>query len=553
MSAKRRGDDGLYFLPLGGSGEIGMNLNLYRFAGKWLMIDLGIAFGDDRTPGVDVVMPDPQFIVDRRKDLVGLVLTHAHEDHLGAVPYLWSRLKCPIYATAFAAAVLKRKLAEMERGREIPIKEIALGARFQVGPFDLELVTLTHSIPEPNAVVVRTAAGTVLHTGDWKIDPDPLIGEVTDEAALKALGEQGIDAMVCDSTNALVPGRSRSEGELRESLVEVVGRYPQRVALACFASNIARLETAAYVAEKTGRHAALVGRSLWRMLDAARACGYLRDETFLSEEEAGYLPREKALLVCTGSQGEPRAALVRIAQGDHPHVELEKGDTAVFSSRVIPGNEKAIHRLHNALVGRGVEVVTDDHDFVHVSGHPCRDELVEMYQWVRPRAAIPVHGEVRHMMAHAKLARDCQVPEAVVPRNGSLVRLAPGPVEIVDEVPAGRLALDGTLLLPIDSDSFRQRTRVVWHGAIVATVVLGPDGRVAGTPQLSMQGLFDGEGAEAVESDIVDAIRDAIDQMPARMRWDDARVREAARLAVRRTIQDSHGKKPATDIHLVRL
>ncbi|MBM3542270.1 MAG: ribonuclease J, partial [Alphaproteobacteria bacterium] len=288
--AKPRGDDGLYFLPLGGSGEIGMNLNLYRHAGKWLMIDLGIAFGDDRTPGVDVVMPDPQFIVDRRKDLVGLVLTHAHEDHLGAVPYLWSRLKCPIYATAFAAAVLKRKLAEMDRDGEIPIKEVALGARFQVGPFDLELVTLTHSIPEPNAVVVRTAAGTVLHTGDWKIDPHPLIGEVTDEAALKALGEQGIDAMVCDSTNALVEGRSRSEGELRESLVEVVGRYSQRVALACFASNIARLETAAYVAEKTGRHAALVGRSLWRMLDAARACGYLRGETFLGEEEAAYLP-----------------------------------------------------------------------------------------------------------------------------------------------------------------------------------------------------------------------------------------------------------------------
>ncbi len=546
-------EDGLYFLPLGGSGEIGMNLNLYRYAGKWLMIDLGIAFGGDTMPGIDVIMPDPQYIVDRRRDLVGLVLTHAHEDHLGAVPYLWSRLKCPVYATAFAAAVLRRKLADLDREGEIPITEIALGGAFKVGPFELELVTLTHSIPEPNAVVVRTPAGTVLHTGDWKIDPEPLIGELTDEAALTALGDGGIDAMVCDSTNALVDGHSRSEGELRRSLAEVVARYPKRVAMACFASNIARLETAAAVAEMTGRHAALVGRSMRRMLDAARSCGYLRKVSFLTEEEAAYLPREKALLVCTGSQGEARAALTRIAQGDHPHVKLERGDTAVFSSRIIPGNEKAIHRLHNQLIARGIEVVTDEQDFVHVSGHPCRDELAQMYQWVRPRVSVPVHGETRHMMAHAELARACQVPETIIPGNGTLVRLAPGPAEIVEQVPFGRLALDGALLVPVDSASFRQRTRVLWHGAIVATVVLGPDGRVSGKPQLSMQGLFDGAGTSEVGENILDAIRDAVDRLPARTRWDDAKVREAARLAVRRAIQETHGKKPTTDIHLVRL
>ncbi len=555
MTSRRapRDADALYFLPLGGSGEIGMNLNLYLHAGKWLMVDLGISFGDDSTPGIDVIMPDPAFIVERKRDLVGLVLTHAHEDHLGAVPYLWARLGCPVYATPFTAAVLRRKLAEMEREGSVPIHEIPLGGKVSIGPFEIELVTLTHSIPEPNGVVIRTPAGTVFHTGDWKIDPDPLIGSTTDETALRALGDGGTLALVCDSTNALVPGRSRSEGELRVSLNEVVAKCRNRVAIGCFSSNIARLETIATVAAAHGRQAALVGRSLWRMYESALDSGYLKGVQFLSEAEAAFLPRDKVLLACTGSQGEARSALVRIAAADHPHIELESGDTVVFSSRLIPGNEKSIYRLQNRLVERGIEVITDNDHFVHVSGHPCQGELTDMYQWVRPRIAIPVHGEMRHMRAHAALARTCQVAETIVPHNGTLIRLAPGKAEIVEEVHAGRLALDGALLVPVEDDAFRNRNRMLWNGAVVATVVLGPDGRLSGPPQLSLQGLFEGEGQEDVLDDIGEAIRKAIDEMPARNRWDDDVVREAARRAVRRAIMAAYGKKPPADVHLVRL
>ncbi|MCX7354206.1 MAG: ribonuclease J [Alphaproteobacteria bacterium] len=548
-----RHDEGLYFLPLGGSGEIGMNLNLYRYGGKWLMVDLGITFGDDSTPGVDVLMPDPAYIVERRGDLAGLVLTHAHEDHLGAVPYLWNRLKCPVYATPFTAAVLRRKLAEMDRPNSIPITEVPLSGKFSVGPFEIELITLTHSIPEPNAVAIRTPAGTVLHTGDWKIDPKPMIGEVTDEAALRALGQEGVLAMVCDSTNALQPGHSRSEGDLRESLVEVVGRFNKRVAIGCFSSNIARLETIAHVAKKTGRHPALVGRSLWRMYEAAQESGYLKGITFLSDADGAHLPRDKLLMACTGSQGEKRSALWRIAADDHPNVVLEQGDAVVFSSRVIPGNEKSIQRLQNQLVGLGVKLVTDDDAFVHVSGHPNQDELAQMYQWVRPRIAVPVHGEIRHMRAHAALARACQVPEAIVPQNGTLIRLAPGPAEIVEEVPVGRLALDGALLVPLDAEILRKRTQMIWNGSAVATVVLDRHGRLAAEPQLTLQGLFDGAGIEDAITDATDAVRDAIEALPSRQRANDDAVREAARVAVRRAIQASHGKRPPTEVHLVRL
>ncbi len=548
-----RHDEGLYFLPLGGSGEIGMNLNLYRYGGKWLMIDLGITFGDDATPGVDVLMPDPTYIVERRDDLAGLVLTHAHEDHLGAVPYLWNRLKCPVYATPFTAAVLRRKLAEMDRPNSIPITEVPLSGKFAVGPFEIELITLTHSIPEPNAVAIRTPAGTVLHTGDWKIDPKPMVGEVTDEAALRELGQNGVLAMVCDSTNAMQPGHSRSEGDLRESLAEVVRRFDQRVAIGCFSSNIARLETIAEIAERTGRHPALVGRSLWRMYEAAQESGYLKGITFLSDSEAAHLPRGKVLMACTGSQGEKRSALWRIAADDHPNVVLEPGDAVVFSSRVIPGNEKSIQRLQNQLIGLGVKIVTDDDDFVHVSGHPNQDELAQMYQWVRPRIAVPVHGELRHMRAHAALAQACQVPEAIVPQNGTLIRLAPGPAEIVEEVPAGRLALDGALLVPLDTEILRKRTQMIWNGSAVATVVLDRQGRLAAEPQLTLQGLFDGAGIEEAITDATDAVRDAIESMPSRQRANDAAVREAARVAVRRAIQASHGKRPPTEVHLVRL
>ncbi|MCK6452769.1 MAG: ribonuclease J [Alphaproteobacteria bacterium] len=548
------GADSLHFLALGGAGEIGMNLSLYGHAGKWLMIDLGIAFADDSQPALDVIMPDIAFIESQRDALAGLVLTHAHEDHLGAVPYLWDRLRCPVYATPFAAAVLRRKLKENGGGIEVPVTEVPLSAQFGVGPFELELVTLTHSIPEPNAVAIRTTAGTVLHTGDWKLDEAPLVGEVTDEAALRRLGAEGVLAMVCDSTNVLVAGASGSESEVREILAALVGRYRQRVAVALFASNVARLETMTEVARRHDRHCALIGRSLWRMQDAARATGYLAGTPpFVSEHDAGYLPRDKVLLVCTGSQGEPRSALARIVAGTHPHIVLEPGDAAIFSSRVIPGNERAIYRLQNQLVQQGVEVVTEKDHFVHVSGHPARDELTRMYQWVRPRIAVPVHGEARHLAAHAELARECQVPQQIVPANGRVIRLAPGPAEIVAAVPAGRLALDGSVVRPIESPVLRDRHRLMYNGSAVATVVVDAKGALAAAPRISARGILDPEADRDALDAVAKAVSEAVEALPKAERRDDGAVGEAARRAVRRTIVALRGHKPLTEVHVVRI
>ncbi|MDF2763106.1 MAG: putative metallo-beta-lactamase [Rhodospirillales bacterium] len=430
-SVGRPGSDELLFLPLGGAGEIGMNLNLYGHAGKWLMVDLGVTFGDEATPGIEVIMPDPRFIEERREDLVGIVLTHAHEDHLGAVPYLWERFGCPVWATPFTAAVLRRKLHETGLAGRVPILEVPLSGRFQAGPFEIELVTLTHSIPEPNALVIRTGAGTVLHSGDWKFDPEPLVGAPSDIDALRRLGEQNILALVCDSTNALVAGHSGSEAAVREELIRLFGRFNNRIAVACFASNVARLESVVHAALAHDRHVALVGRSMRRIVEAAQETGYLTGlPPFVSEHDAGYLPREKVALLCTGSQGEPRSALARIARNDHPQVTLEPGDAVIFSSRVIPGNEKAIGALQNDLARLDVEIVTAEDEPVHVSGHPAREELARMYQLVRPRIAIPVHGERRHLEAHARLAEECQVPLAIAAENGRMIRLAPGPAEV---------------------------------------------------------------------------------------------------------------------------
>ncbi len=546
--------EGLYFLPLGGSGEIGMNLNLYGHRGKWLMVDLGISFADDTMPGLDVIMPDPAFIKEQRDNLVGLVVTHAHEDHLGAIQYLWPELQCPVYCTPFTASVLRAKLYERQLANRVPIHEVPLGGRFELGPFQLEFVTVTHSIPEPNALAIRTGAGVVVHTGDWKLDPDPLVGAVADEARLRALGDEGVLAMVCDSTNAMVPGRSGSEAEVRETLTDLLGRFQNRIAVTCFATNVARLESIAAAAAANGRNVALVGRSLWRINEAARSNGYLADvPAFLSEHDAAYLPKDKLVMICTGSQGEPRSALARIAGGDHPQVTLDPGDTVVFSSREIPGNERAIGRVQNLLVNRGIEVVTADDAFVHVSGHPAQEELVQMYQWVRPKFAVPVHGEQRHQLAHAKLAQGCQVPHGLVPTNGDVVRLAPGPVEVVTQVRSGRLAIDGKRLVPLDTGLMRARTRMVHNGAAVATLVLNAKGELVTAPQVAVMGLLDGESDHDALLDVVDAVREAIAGMPKPARQDDALVKEAARIAVRRCFNASHGKKPVTDVHLVRV
>jgi ribonuclease J len=552
--AIERDEKGLYFVPLGGSGEIGMNLNLYAYRGQWLMLDCGVTFGDDAQAGVDVVMPDPAFIVERKDKLLGIVATHAHEDHIGAIPYLWPQLQCPIWATPFTASLLKAKMAEAGLADRAQITIVPMSGRFSIGPFDLELITLTHSIPEPNAVAIRTPVGTVMHTGDWKLDPDPLIGDVTDEAALIRIGDEGVLAMIGDSTNALKEGTSGSEAELRESLTDLIGRYQGRVAVACFASNVARLHTIANAAQAHGRDVALIGRSLWRMDKAARENGYLIDlPRFLTEEEAGYVPTDRILLICTGSQGEPRAALARIAREDHPHIVLDEGDVVIFSSRIIPGNEKAISRLQNELVKLGVEIVTEADHFVHVSGHPARAELVRMYQMVRPQVAVPVHGEARHLAAHAELAMECQVADALIIENGDVVRFDAQGATIEGQVPAGRIASDGRRLLPIDGTVFQQRRRVGNQGALVATLVVDQAGCLVAPPGMSLIGLVEAHDVADTSAVLRDAVTAAVESLPRAMRRDDGSVRDAANRALRKAINERIGKRALIEVQLIRL
>ena len=499
-------------------------------------------------------MPDPGFIVERRDRLLGIVATHAHEDHIGAIPYLWTQLRCPIWATAFTASLLRAKLAEAGLADQVRITVVPLSGRFTIGPFNLELITLTHSIPEPNAIALRTPVGTVLHTGDWKFDPDPLIGATADETALRRIGDEGVLALIGDSTNALRPGVSGSEADLRRSLTELIGRYDARVAVACFASNVARLETIARAAAGHGREVALVGRSLWRIDKAARENGYFADlPRFLTEDEAGYIPRGRIVLICTGSQGEPRSALARIARDDHPHIVLETGDVVIFSSRIIPGNEKAINRLQNGLVRFGVEIVTEEDHFVHVSGHPARDELVRMYQMVRPRVAIPVHGEARHLIAHAQLAGECQVQQPLVIQNGDVVRLAAAGASVVDEVAVGRLASDGRGLLPLNGTALKDRRRVTFNGTAVATLVLDRYGRLAAPVTMSVIGVVERGAADAAAPALRSAVERAVDELPTGSRRDDEAVRDAVRRALRRTLNERFGKRPLVEIHLVRI
>lgn len=546
------GRDEVLFLALGGAGEIGMNLNLYGHDGAWLMVDLGVSFGEDYIPGIEAVMPDPGFIEERKDTLAGLVLTHAHEDHLGAVPYLWPRLRCPVYATGFAASILRRKLAEFGLEEAVPLHEVGLSSRFDIGPFDIELITLTHSIPEPNALVIRTGSGTIMHTGDWKFDDDPVIGETSDENALRRVGDEGVLAMVCDSTNALVEGVSGSEGALAENLRALIGGLENRVAVGSFASNVARIQTIVEAAHACGREVVLVGRSLHRINQIARENGLFQDlPAFVSEEEAGYLPNDRVLYICTGSQGEPRAALARLARGDNREVKLESGDAVIFSSRVIPGNEVSIGRLQNQLVAQGIEVFTAKDVDIHVSGHPARDELAAMYQFIRPRIAVPVHGEMRHMVAHQQLALECQVPETVIAPNGTLVRLGPGTPQTLDEVPAGRLGIDGSRLVPLDSHAMRERRRLQFSGAVTVTVVLDKDGGLAAEPEVSSVGLIDETEDEDILLDAQDAAALAIERLSDRQREKDDAIVEAVAREVRYVFRDTLGKKPIVRVHLI--
>lgn len=544
----------LHFLPLGGAGEIGMNLNLYACHGKWLMVDLGITFAGDSLPGVDIIMPDPAFIEARRDNLLAIVVTHAHEDHLGAIAYLWPRLRCPVYATPFAAAILRDKLREVDLLEKVELHEVPLAGRISLAPFEIEFVSLTHSIPEPNALILRTPYGTVMHTGDWKIDPDPLIGDNIDEAALRRIGDEGILAMVCDSTNALVEGESGSEGQVRKSLIGLIGECTQGVAVSLFASNVARLESAAVAALENGREPVLVGRSLWRYATAARQTGYLNgDIRLVSEEEGASLHPDQAVYLCTGCQGEPRAAMARIASDTHPRIGLSSGDTVIFSSKVIPGNERTIGTMHNRLASRGIAVIMEKDHAVHVSGHPCRDELARMYQWIRPEIAVPVHGETRHLIEHAALAKALQVPHGIVIENGDLIRLQPGGAIPVDQVFSGRLVLDGGCLVAPDHSSIRVRRRLMNDGAIFLAIVVDDEGRLLAEPRLSAKGVLDGDDDEDERMEVIAAAQAALAELPRAKARDEEYQRETARVAVRRAVVAKRGKRPLIDVQIMRL
>jgi len=546
----RSRDDELVLLPLGGAGEIGMNFNAYGFGPpddrQWIVVDCGVLFGrEGTTPGIDLIMPDIRFLAEQRENVLAIVLTHAHEDHIGAVGHLWPQLQCPVYATPFTARLLEDKLAEVGLQDRLRVRPVKLGGHLTIGPYEIDFVSITHSIPEPNALAIKTPLGMVVHTGDWKLDPDPLIGEATDGNAFSKLGDSGVLAMVCDSTNALVAGESGSEARVRESLTQLIGTLKGRVAVTAFASNVARLDSVAKAARAHRREVALVGRSMHRIVNAAKETGYLKDfPGVIDEAEAAQLPPSRVLYLCTGSQGEPRAALSRIAANDHPNVSLGPGDAVIFSSRIIPGNELAIFELHNKLSALGVEVLTEQDHFVHVSGHPCRDELAQMYRWVRPQIAVPVHGELRHMSEHARLARSLQVPQAVVIENGQMLRLAPGRAEIVDEVPSGRVYLDGTVLTG-EADGFaRARRAMSYAGLIAVTLVLDGKGRVAAEPSLVIEGI-----PEAVHEAIRVAVEGAVRHKPKK--GDEEALRETVRRAARRAAADAWGKKPVTRVEIV--
>jgi ribonuclease J len=544
-------DEGLLFVPLGGAGEIGLNLNLYAYGGQWLMVDLGISFADETLPGVEIILPDPTFIAERRESLCGLVLTHAHEDHFGAIPYLWQRLRCPIWCTRFTAVVLRRKLEE-EGLKGVPVTVVEPGERFPVGPFDCQLIHVTHSIPQANALVLRTPLGTVLHTGDWKLDPAPLLGDVTATAELEAVGAEGVLAMIADSTNILDPGTSGSEAEVQDSLMELVRRFEQRVVLTTFASNLARVQTAIRVAAAVGREVCAIGRSMRKMIEAAREVGYLKDlPEMLDERTASELPRGRVLWLATGCQGEPRSALTRIAAGQHPHLRLEPGDAAIFSSKIIPGNERTLYNLHNSLVAKGIEVITEQDHFVHVSGHPCRDEVEQMYRWIKPKIAIPVHGEARHLHEHRAVALRMGVPQAIEVTNGDLVRLAPEPAEVVDQVRSGRLVLENAELIAAGDELFRTRRRLSAHGTVLLGLVLDSFGSLLAAPNVSSFGAAD---LERIERDaLVAEIEDAIEALDDEAVLDDERIREAARIAVRRALRLVREKRPIIEVQITRL
>jgi ribonuclease J len=551
------GGEELVFAPLGGVGEIGMNLAIYGLGAEhrrqWIVVDMGVSFAsEEQLPGVDLILPDIRYLVEQRKNILGLVLTHAHEDHFGAIIDLWPQLKIPIYATPFTAALFEAKRLGERGAPEIPVTVVPLGSRFSLGPFDIEYVSMAHSIPESNGLILRTPHGTVLHTGDWKIDPTPVIGPPTDEAKLRALGDEGCLVLIGDSTNAVREGRSPSETDVAKSLAELIASAPGRVGVTTFASNVARLRSVAEAAAACDREVVLVGRAMERVAQVARETGYLDGiKEFRDVDVYGYLPPDKVVALCTGSQGEPRAALARIAEGNHPDVSFTRGDRIIFSSRAIPGNEKSVSRIINGLVDQGIEVITDRTHLVHVSGHPRRAELLDMIGWVRPRTVMPVHGEALHMAEHGALARRAGA-NVLQCRDGDLIRLAPGAPAIIDEVPSGRLYKDGSLLIAADQRTVADRRRLGFAGIVSVALALTERGELVGDPEVELTGIPEADRASNLIARLVfDAVTEAFDSMPRNRRRDPDAVAEAARRAVRSAVVTAWNKKPMCHIHVL--
>ena len=548
----------LLFCPLGGSGEIGMNMNLFAYGKpgehKWIMVDIGVTFADDTIPGIDLIYPDPGFIVDKKEELLGIVLTHAHEDHIGAIAHLWPKLRCKIFATPFTAVLIKEKFKEKHIDITKDLKIIKLNGKINLDPFKIEYITLTHSILEPNGLRIETPAGVILHTGDWKVDPNPLIGGEINSKRLKEIGDEGVLAMICDSTNVFSHGKSGSELDVRKNMLNIMSRLKKRIIITSFASNVARMETAFYCAEKTGRQISLVGRSMHRIYKAARQCGYLKDVIEpIDPREAKNISREKIVYLCTGSQGEPMGAMMRISSYIHPDIFIEKEDTVIFSSKIIPGNEKKLYKLHNQLVKDGIEVISEENEFVHVSGHPNREDLKEMYRWVRPKCIIPVHGEHRHMIEHISFAKEMKVPHSVQVENGDIVKLFPGDKpEIYDKAPSGRLYLDGNVSVQEDSQSIKDRKNLSTNGYMEVTIMITPKGNIHKNPIITFRGL-PVEDTEEFIYGLEEVIEKINKTFSLRSKKQEYNLIDTLKIACRKYSKEITGKKPFANINLVRI
>lgn len=543
---------GFFLVPLGGVGEIGMNFYLYACDGKWLVVDCGIGFAGDRLPGVDMLFPDPSFAESISSDLTGLVITHAHEDHIGAVAAFWKYLRCPIYVTPFAAEMLETRLDEAGLLGRVHVEVIQEGDFVDLTPFEIEYVSMNHSTPEASSILIKTKYGNVFHTGDWRFDDTPIVGKPADYKALKELKKERILALAGDSTNVFVEEEIPSEADVQESLVELFSRYNgKKIIVTCFASNVSRIESIAYAAHKNGREVCLVGRSLWRVEGAGRAAGYFRNiNVFLTPEEASTYKPDEVLYLCTGCQGEPRAALSAISYAAGA-VRAEKGDVVIFSSRVIPGNEQAIANIQNRFITKGVEIVTNKDALVHVSGHAGRKDMAKLYEFLKPEIAIPVHGEAAHLYEHAELAKEVGVKDIKIIKNGDVLRLGPEPSEVIGEVKTGVLARDGNQIIPINAGVLKQRRRMIDDGTVVATVVMNKKGEINGNVQFSAVGLIESDSPALIRMD--EAVKAAILLLTPTRRGDDKTVSDTVKAAVRKVVMETHGRRPLVETHLVRI